>query len=295
MRELLEAVNKVAPTDSTVLVLGESGTGKELVARAIHESSGRREGPCVAVNCAAFNESLLESELFGHERGAFTGADKRRLGQFETAHRGTIFLDEIGELSAACQAKLLRVLEGHPFQRVGGNDEVRVDVRIIAATHRELVELVRGGKFRQDLYYRLRVLELRIPPLRDRGDDRLLLAEHYLVEFRKRLGGPSRRLTKDAIEAVQRYDWPGNVRELRNAIERAMVLGTGPLITGSELQLGGKLPATRGGFGLVPLAEAERRHIREVLNAVGGNKSRACRILDISRATLYNKLGSQDG
>jgi Nif-specific regulatory protein len=245
----------------------------------------------VAVNCAAFSETLLEGELFGHERGAFTGADRRRLGQFERANRGTLFMDEIGEMSVACQAKLLRVLEGHPFERLGGNELIRVDVRIVAATHRNLNELVRQGRFREDLFYRLHVIELRVPPLRERGDDVLALAVHFLEQFRRQMGRGPVRLSERAAGLITRYAWPGNVRELKNAVQRAVVLGNTDDVQPADLDLpvdgAQEVPA----WGLISLEDAERRHIQNVLDQVGGNKTRACEILGIGRATLYKKLG----
>ncbi|GMQ80504.1 MAG: sigma-54-dependent Fis family transcriptional regulator [Planctomycetia bacterium] len=289
MARLMEQIHRVAPTSATVLVLGESGTGKELVAQTIHELSDQAAGPFVTVNCAAFNESLLESELFGHEVGAFTGADHRRQGQFEQAHRGTIFLDEVGEMSPACQAKVLRILEGHPFERVGGSEPVRVDVRVVAATHRDLRQWIREGRFREDLYHRLRVIELRIAALRERGDDRLELASRFLEEFRRQLGRGPRRLSSDAAVAILAYAWPGNVRELRNAIERAVVLGAGDEVEVADLTLPPN-DASGPNRQLVRLAEVEQDHIRFVLDACQGNKTRACEILGIQRGTLYNKL-----
>jgi Nif-specific regulatory protein len=247
------------------------------------------------VNCAAFSETLLEGELFGHERGAFTGADRRRLGQFERAHRGTLFLDEIGEMSHACQAKLLRVLEGHPFERLGGSEPIRVDVRTIAATHRDLAELVKQKRFRDDLYYRLHVIELRVPPLRERGDDVLALAAHFLQWFRRQIGRGPLRLSEQAAWAITRYAWPGNVRELKNAIERAVVLGRNDEVQAADLGLPADQAAAGASWGLISLEEAERRHIQNVLDQVGGNKTRACEILRIGRATLYKRLeGNQD-
>jgi Nif-specific regulatory protein len=290
MQGLMEQIARAAPTAATVLVVGDSGTGKELVAQSIHDLSPRRAGPCVAVNCAAFNESLLESELFGHERGAFTGADRRRVGQFERANRGTLFLDEVGEMSLACQAKLLRVLEGHPFERLGGTDPIRVDVRIVAATHRNLAELVKEGRFREDLFYRLRVIELRVPPLRERGDDRLMLAAFFLDHFRCQVGRGPVRLSEAAAAAITDYMWPGNVRELKNAIERSVVLGQGEEVQPTDLGLPAGKTVTAAGPSLISLEEAERRHIQYVLDQVGGNKTRACEILGIGRGTLYNKL-----
>jgi Nif-specific regulatory protein len=293
MQGLLEQVARAAPTAATVLVVGDSGTGKELVAQSIHDLSPRRAGPCVAVNCAAFNESLLESELFGHERGAFTGADRRRIGQFERAHRGTLFLDEVGEMSLACQAKLLRVLEGHPFERLGGTEPIRVDVRIVAATHRDLAELVKESRFREDLFYRLRVIELRVPPLRERGDDRLALAAFFLDHFRRQVGHGPARLSAAAASAITSYAWPGNVRELKNAIERAVVLGRGDEVEPADLGLPVVPTQNASGPSLISLEEAERRHIRFVLDQVGGNKTRACEILGIGRGTRYTKLESR--
>jgi len=290
LKQLLDRIARVAETTSTVLVLGETGTGKELVAQTIHEISPRRGGPYVPVNCAAFSESLLESELFGHEPGAFTGADRRRIGQFERAHRGTIFLDEVGEMSAACQAKLLRILEGQPFESLGSTEPLQVDVRIVAATHRDLVDMIREGKFREDLYYRLRVIELCVPPLRERGDDVLRLAAEFLELFHRQIGRGPRRLSEAAAETILDYPWPGNVRELKNAIERAVVLGEGETVLPADLGLPphreDEAPTPR----LITLAEAERRHIRHVLEQVGGNKTRACKVLGIGRATLYKRL-----
>ena len=288
--KLQEQISRVAPTSSTVMVLGESGTGKELVSRSIHELSQRVSGPFVAVNCAAFNESLLESELFGHEAGAFTGADQRRLGQFERAHRGTIFLDEVAEMSPACQAKLLRLLEGHPFHRLGGNEAISVDVRVVAATHCDLQEMVRKNQFREDLFYRLRVIELSLPPLRERGDDILELAAIFLDQFRRELGRGPVRFSRDAAEKMMSYGWPGNVRELRNAVERAVVLCAEDEILPADLGLPSGNDESREDLRLMSLEQAELRHIEYVLRAVGGNKTRACEILDIGRGTLYKKL-----
>ena len=289
---LINQVHRVAPTDANVLVLGESGTGKELVASSLHELSRRGAGPFVAVNCAAFNESLLESELFGHESGAFTGANARRLGQFERAHLGTIFLDEVGELSPNCQAKLLRVLEGHSFTRLGGGDSVQVDVRVVAATHRNLMELIRQGKFRDDLYYRLCVIELNLPPLRDRGEDISKLAVRFLDDYRRQLGRGPTRFSKAAAEAMANYGWPGNVRELKNAVERSVVLGCGDEVTPADLAL--SEDAAQQAPAMISLQEAEARHIRSVLEACDGNKTKACKVLGIGRGTLYSKLKDQD-
>jgi Nif-specific regulatory protein len=294
MQEVLDQIARVGPTASTVLILGESGTGKELAAHSLHQLSRHSAGPFVAVNCAAFSESLLESELFGHEAGAFTGADRRRVGRFERAHRGTIFLDEVGEMSLACQAKVLRLLEGHPFQRVGGHESIHVDVRLITATHCDLEELVRQGRFREDLFYRLRVIDIHLPPLRQRDDDAVELASLFLEQFHHQVARGPRRLSPEAIEAIRRYPWPGNVRELKNAVERAVVLGGSDELLPADLGLprqdadGDPLPE------LMSLRDAERRHIEFVIRKVKGNKTQACRVLGISRATLYAKLEDQD-
>ncbi len=298
IRHLLGMVSRVAATESTVLLSGESGTGKELIARMIHDSSPRASGPYVAVNCAAFQEALLERELFGHEKGAFTGAARQHLGQFERAHRGSLFLDEIGELSLNCQAKLLRVLEGHPFERVGGNQRVEVDVRIVAATHRHLPELIRDGRFREDLFFRLRVIELSIPPLRERGEDVFLLASHFLDHYRQKLGTGPLRISAAAAETLRSHNWPGNIRELKNAIERAVVLGTREEIHSDDLGLRERLAASTAPLKSDPakpslsakLADAELRHIQSVLQQTHGNKTEACRLLGIGRGTLYKKL-----
>lgn len=286
-------VSRVAEVNITVTVLGESGTGKEVVSQMVHELSGRKDGPLVTVNCAAFTDSLLESELFGYEKGAFTGADKRRAGKFEAANGGTIFLDEVGELSPGCQAKLLRLLEGQPFQRVGGNESVEVDVRIIAATHRDLEKMVQAGSFRQDLWFRLRVVELIVPPLRERGDDVLDLAEHFLSEFQKKRGGQELRLSSESVEAIKNHSWPGNVRELRNALERAVVLACNDEIQPEELGIKAGTKPMRP-TKLVSLKELEQGHLLNVLEATGGNKTKACEILGITRAALYNKLSRME-
>lgn len=295
IHSVLDKVTRVGPAASNVLIIGESGTGKELVARAIHDLSRHSSGPYITVNCAAFSESLLESELFGHEPGAFTGADRRHIGQIERAHRGTLFLDEVGEMSLACQAKLLRVLEGHPFTRLGGQEPIRVEVRTIAATHRDLAALVRQGKFREDLLYRLRVIDIHVPPLRERGDDIVELASLFLDQFRRQMGRGPKRLSAAALQALRDYHWPGNVRELRNAVERAVVLGHGEEVVPEDLGLPRGGVPTGAQPQLTSLREAERRHIEYVLQQVGGNKTQACKILGIGRGTLYNKLAGIDG
>lgn len=290
MKMIQEWIARVGPTPSTVLILGESGTGKELVARGIHEISRYSAGPYVPVNCAAFSESLLESELFGHEIGAFTGADRRHIGQLERAHRGTIFLDEVGEMSSSCQAKVLRVLEGHPFQRLGGQESIHVDVRVIAATHRDLSELVRQGQFREDLYYRLRVIDLLIPPLREREEDAIELASAFLEHFQRHVGRGPRRLSTDAIKAIRQHPWAGNVRELKNAIERAVVLGQSEEVAPHDMGLALVRREGAPSAELMTLREAESRHIQYVLGRVAGNKAEACRVLGIGRGTLYKKI-----
>jgi transcriptional regulator with GAF, ATPase, and Fis domain len=299
LRETLARAAKVAPTDATVLITGESGTGKELVARAIHHASLRADGPFVALNCAALPDALLESELFGHERGAFTGAERQKPGRFELAAGGTLFLDEVGELSPAVQAKLLRVLQEKEFQRVGGTATLRADVRLAAATNRDLGRLVEEGRFREDLYYRLNVFSVHLPPLRERGDDVLRLAAHFARELSLRMGKGETGLSREAREALLAHPWPGNIRELQNAIERALILSDGGLITSVQLGLAPRrIPAAHAGerdAGGTPgssgsLAEWERRMVTDALARAGGNKSRAARILGLTRSQLYTRL-----
>ncbi|HWC90053.1 MAG TPA: sigma 54-interacting transcriptional regulator [Pirellulales bacterium] len=296
VRRIMDEIARAAPTHATVLVCGESGVGKELVARAVHFSSPRRKGPFVCLNCAALSESLLESELFGHERGAFTGAHSRKIGKFEAAHQGTLMLDEIGEMSPAIQAKFLRVLEGHPFERVGGTEPVKVDVRVIAATNRDLEKAVGDGLFRRDLYFRLHVLEIVVPPLRERPDDIAELARYFLRKFTHETGRRIRGFTPGAMEQLSRYRWPGNVRELKNVIERAVVLARGDLIDQENLMLS-KLPAGEADpaaqtveFQALSLEEMERRHILATLQATGWNKSQTASLLGIERSTLDRKI-----
>ena len=292
MQQVFELARAAAPSSSTVLILGESGTGKEVLARAIHEESGRKEGAFVAVSCAALTESLLESELFGHERGAFTGATGRRKGKFEAAEGGTLFLDEIGDISPKLQVDLLRVLEERKLQRVGGNDLVEVDVRVIAATHRDLRKMAAEGRFREDLFYRLNVIPIQLPPLRDRKEDIPLLVERFLeglaVELDKRLQGVS----AEALAALMAHAWPGNVRELRNVLERGAVVAQGSVIQVSDLGLrpAAGPPGAKGRAEPPSLEEIERRHVVEVLSFTGGNVTQAARILGIDRVTLYNKM-----
>jgi len=295
---IIEEIARAAPSNATVLIRGESGVGKELVARAVHFSSPRRKGPFVCVNCAALAESILESELFGHERGAFTGAVEKKIGKFEAAHRGTLMLDEIGEMSPTIQAKLLRVLEGHPFERVGGSESLKVDVRVIAATNRDLEKDVTEGRFRRDLYFRLHVLEIVVPALRKRPDDIPLLANYFFQRFLGETGRKLRGFTPRAMEQMTRYRWPGNVREMKNVIERAIVLAEGEQIDQQDLMLS-KLPTT-GDTTDVPsvpmefvpcsLADIERKHILATLRATGWNKSQAASLLGIERSTLDRKI-----
>jgi two-component system response regulator HydG len=299
MRQLFEAIALVAPTEATVLILGESGTGKELVAQAIHANSPRRARPLIAVNCAALPETLLESELFGHERGAFTGATERRLGRFELAHDGTIFLDEIGDLTPASQIRLLRVLQSQEFERVGGTTTLHVDVRVIAATHKDLGAAADAGQFREDLLYRLQVFPLTVPPLRERRDDIPLLVEHFLKTYSERHRRRLRGLTPRTLDLLMRHTWPGNVRELEHTIERGVILTRGEHITPAELPpticaLSGEseegMPLeTTLPVGLT-LKEVERELIRQTLEHTGGNRTKAAEVLGISRATLHNKL-----
>lgn len=299
MLDVHRQIAKAAPSKATVLIRGESGVGKELVARAIHYSSGRRKGPFVCLNCAALSETLLESELFGHERGAFTGATDRKLGKFEAADKGTLMLDEIGEMSPSIQAKFLRVLEGHPFERVGGSKAIRTDVRTIAATNKDLEKAVRANNFRKDLFFRLHVVQITVPPLRHRPEDIFDLADFFLHKFCAETGRKINGFSKDAKDQLGRYRWPGNVRELRNVIERAVVLSHGTEIsidellltnlnTASESQMEFQMAANR----YVPesLSEVEKRHITATLNETEWNKSRAAQILGIERSTLDRKI-----
>ncbi len=295
MRELRDSIARVAASDATVLIRGESGVGKELVSRAVHFNSNRREGPFVCVNCAALTETLLESELFGHEKGAFTGATQRKAGKFEQASGGTLFLDEVGEMSPSIQAKFLRVLEGQSFERVGGHTAIQVDVRIVAATNRNLEEAVEAGEFRRDLLYRLQVIEIYAPPLSEHAEDVPLLARHLLDRACRRLGRPPMELAQDAVDKLCAYSWPGNVRELRNVIERAVVLHGGLRITAAELLFSPLVrPAapdlSEDDPAPVSLDELERRHILKTLERTKWNKRETARILGINRSTLDRKL-----
>jgi Nif-specific regulatory protein len=289
----------VATTKATVLIRGESGAGKELVARAVHEASDRRDRPFICLNSAALSETLLESELFGHEKGAFTGATEKKIGKFEAAHRGTLVLDEIGEMSPAIQAKFLRVLEGHAFERVGGSSRVQVDVRVLAATNRNLEEAVAAGEFRRDLYFRLKVVEIIVPPLRRRPEDIEAIATHFLTRFAAETGRTIRGFTRGAIESLRTYHWPGNIRELRNVVERAVVLAQGEWIETHDMPLShlaspgdtgkGQAPPPAG-FVPTTIEEMERQHVQRTLEAVGGNKTKAAALLGIERSTLDRKL-----
>jgi DNA-binding NtrC family response regulator len=284
-----DALGRIAPTDSTVMIRGESGTGKELLAREIHRRSRRAEKAFVRVNCASFAEGVLESELFGHEAGAFTGAQKARAGRFEQADGGTLFLDEIGDVSPMLQVRLLRVLQEREFERVGGNRTIKVDIRLIAATHRLLEQMVQSGEFREDLFYRLNVVPLLVPPLRARANDIALLAEHFLIHLGREMG-KQLRLAPEALEALRRYDWPGNVRELRNVIERAAVLADPVAILG-EADLTFDF-AARGEAASVfnEIAEEEAERIRDALRKSGGSKARAAQLLGIPRTTLNDRI-----
>ncbi len=299
MQELLEMISYVAPTEVTVLINGESGTGKELVAAELHQNSERKNGPFVKVNCAALAESLLESELFGHEKGAFTGADQQRDGKFIQATGGTLFLDEIGETSQGMQVKLLRVLQEQELQRVGGQETIHADARIIAATNRDLEKEVREGNFREDLYYRLNVVTVTVPPLRERRDDIPLLVDHFVEKFAEKNRREVAGVTSECMALLTSYAWPGNVRELENAIERGVILMRGEYLTEKSLPLPiqkQELEANSPGKAGQDLSlEAQNKmHILDTLEKTGGNKSEAARRLGISRKTLKNKLDKYD-
>jgi len=302
MINLLETVAQVAPSEATVLITGDSGTGKELIAGAIHFNSHRKDGPFIKLNCAAITETLLESELFGHEKGAFTGAERRKEGRFFQAHGGSLFLDEVSEMSLTMQVKLLRVLQEREFTRVGGENTIQVDVRMIAATNKNLLELISNGDFREDLYYRLNVVGLEIPPLKKRREDIPLLAQHFLEVFSARNHKEIKGYTPQAMDNLVRYEWPGNVRELMNAVERAVVLCQADflsekdftIIRGSDVnpndpgqdRVNGPIDVD----GATPLEEVEKKTILNTLEASGGNKSEAARRLGITRKTLHKKL-----
>jgi DNA-binding NtrC family response regulator len=299
MASVFETVARVAGSNATVLVTGESGTGKEVVARALHWASDRRRGPFVPVNCAAIPEHLLESELFGHERGAFTGAVARRVGRFERAHGGTLFLDEVGDMSLVLQAKVLRALEERTVERVGGEEARAIDVRVVAATNQDLAAAIGEGRFREDLYYRLAVVELHMPPLRERGSDVRALALHFAGQFARSHRKPVTAITGRALRRLQDADWPGNVRELRNVMDRAVLLCTGGTIRAGDLRVGVAAPTTaaRGPSGAdvgyaatLSLEEVEADHLRRVLASVGGHIAKTASVLGIHRNTLTRKM-----
>jgi Nif-specific regulatory protein len=303
LRDVLTKVEQVAPTSSTVLLRGESGTGKELLAHAIHINSPREGQPFVRVNCAALAPGVLESELFGHEKGAFTGAIARRAGRFELADGGTLFLDEIGDLPMEVQVKLLRVLQEREFERVGGQETIRVDVRLVSATHRDLEAMVASGKFREDLYYRLNVFPIHLPPLRDRQSDVPRLCEHFIGKFNRRAGRCVLRFDEAALALLKTYAWPGNVRELENVVERAIIVARGEVITPQDLDFGRRpgvpapiAPSPSGPTAAAPLPltarlqEEERREIVSAIERARGNIASAARVLGINRSTLYYRL-----
>jgi len=291
MQEVFRAIAKAAATTATVLITGESGTGKELVARAIHYGSARASGPFVAINCGGIPEGLIESELFGHVKGAFTGATESRAGFFQTADGGTIFLDEIAELKTPMQVSLLRVLQDKEVRMVGAPRTQKVDVRIVAATNKDLVALAKKGLFREDLFFRLNVVSIAVPPLRERGDDVLLLARHFVGKFAEEFDKPAPRLSDAAIEVLRGNDWPGNVREFENLIQRLVVMTESDVVDVSDLPVSMRFSAARPGGGVNrALAEVEAEHIRDVLVASGGNRTRAAEILRIDRKTLRQKL-----
>ena len=288
MQQVIEVIKIVAKSNATVLIIGDSGTGKELVARAIHSQSHRRGKPFIAVSCAALPESLLESELFGHEKGSFTGAYAQKKGKIEIANRGSLFLDEIGDMSANIQVHLLRVLEEKEFTRVGGNELIKVDVRVVSATNKDLKKAIASGQFREDLYYRLNVVTIELPPLSERKEDIPLLAQHFLKKFAVENQKEFTGFSPEATDFLLKYEWPGNVRELENAIERAVILAKNPYIEVTDLPQQNLLLARPAPLGK-DLKEVERNHILDILTQTRGNYSETARILGISRMTLYNK------
>jgi transcriptional regulator with GAF, ATPase, and Fis domain len=302
LRSVLHLVGQVAPVETTVLLTGETGTGKELIARAIHENSDRRGRPLIKINCGAIPQGVVESELFGHEKGAFTGAINRRIGKFELANGGTLFMDEVGELPPDVQVKLLRVLQEQEFERVGGTTAQKVDVRVIAATNRDLAAEVAAGRFRADLYYRLNVFPIHLPPLRERTDDIPLLVKHFLAQFQRKLAKPLQSVTHQTMARLQGYAWPGNIRELQNVMERACVLATSSVVEIHELPPGTSLapPALRvmgasavEGNAVVTLDENERAHIRRAMKVAGGRihgPRGAANMLGINPSTLRSRM-----
>jgi two-component system response regulator AtoC len=303
MQEVYKTIGRVARSDATILIWGETGTGKELVAQTVHQNSTYRQGPLVKVSCAALPETLLESELFGHEKGSFTGAMVQRKGRFEMAHKGSIFLDEIGEMSLGTQKKLLRVLQEKEFERVGGSIPIQVDVRVIAATNKDLAAEVAAGRFREDLYYRLNVISIFMPPLRDRKEDIPLLVEHFLHKHRFSVSSPPSRITEEALRVLEKHDWPGNVRELENTIERAVVMAQGGIITSQHLFL---TPAKQKRFVDLDqklqgnqslkemMADIEKQLLQQALTHSDGNLSAAAKMLSIDPAELEAKLNQHE-
>ncbi|HEY0154414.1 MAG TPA: sigma-54 dependent transcriptional regulator [Longimicrobium sp.] len=293
--EVFKTVGRVGPSDATVLVTGESGTGKELIARAVHRVSARAGGPFVAVNCAAIPEDLLESELFGHEKGAFTGAVARKIGRFERAGGGTLFLDEIGDMSLVLQAKILRAVQEREIERLGGEERIALDVRVVTATHRDLPALIASGDFREDLYYRLAVVRLHLPPLRERPGDLRPLALHYAARFARVYGRPVRAISEGALERLASHRWPGNIRELRNALERAVLIAPGEVVLPEHVDLGAAPPGEAQGIALpgysptLSFAEMEALHLRQVLEHAEGQIGRAAEILGVHRNTVTRK------
>ena len=293
MERIARTIERVARTDASVMILGESGTGKELVASALHNTSARSEAKLVAINCASIPENLLESELFGHERGAFTGAIKQTPGKFELADQGTLFLDEIGDMPLALQAKLLRFLQSRQFERVGGRQMLSVDVRVISATNQPLPKLVAEGKFREDLYYRLNELRIEIPPLRDREGDAVILAQHFLNFYNREMSRNLRNFTADALAALSAYNWPGNVRELENRVKRGVIMAEGPLVTPQDLELAeGAKPRNLDLRDHVH--QLESALLKEALAVSEGNVSKAAKLMGISRQQIYNILAEQN-
>ncbi|HOT29963.1 MAG TPA: sigma-54 dependent transcriptional regulator [Candidatus Ozemobacteraceae bacterium] len=300
IREVLGLIDKVAQSDVTVLITGESGTGKEMVAQSIFRASGRRAKPFITLNCAAIPSELLESQMFGHERGAFTGAVGRQEGCFERAHTGGLFLDEVADMALMTQTKLLRVLQEQEFERIGGKETIKVDVRIIAATNKNLLEEIKRGRFREDLYYRLNVVEIRIPPLRDRMEDLAPLVGFFLGEFTKKYNKAGLAMSDEAMRVLSSYEWPGNIRELKNVIERSIVLSRGQVIEPEDFPE--KLRQQSPSFGdhqmreeqIMTLEEMERMYVRKVLEYTGGNKLQAARLLNIDPKTLRTKLADSD-
>jgi DNA-binding NtrC family response regulator len=288
MKKVMEMVNTVAKTDSTVMILGESGTGKELIARAIHSRSSRRYFPIITINCGAYPEGLLESELFGHEKGSFTGAMYRRMGKLEMADKGTLFLDEIGNISEKMQMDLLRVIETKKFTRLGGDKTIDVDFRVISATNKDLEKAIKEGSFREDLYYRLNVFSIVLPPLRERRTDIPLIAKYFLTKYAQSMNKNVTDFSPQALEMISGYDWPGNIREVRNVVERAMVVAKGNQIQVEDLSF----PFPSQSMSLVgeSLEDVEKNHIEKILNLTKGNIAQAAEILKLSRLTIYNKI-----